>query len=172
MVRIIPGFAYFYFLSLITALGTGFRAPLIIDCGLWLCSLFRIKACFRKHADCLVRKHNAEPGQGAKPRRARPEACICGVTSLDNGITIALRLVPCNCMLQIAQRPQAITRGALQAMRQAYNSRRECKSKRSFHFEYSHVFRKYSCHRPSDHWQTRCRSGNACRHPFPAPCAE
>ncbi len=46
------------------------RASLKIDCDLWLCSLFRIKTCFRKHAYCLVRKHNAEPEQGAKPRRA------------------------------------------------------------------------------------------------------
>ena len=71
------------------------------------------KACFRKHAYCLVRKHNAEPGQGVKPRRARLEACICGVANLGNGITIALRLAPCSYTLQVTQRPQAIFRGAL-----------------------------------------------------------
>jgi len=80
------------------------RAPLLIACTLWLNTLFRIKACFRKHAYCLVRKHNAESGQGVKPRRARPEASICCVSSLDKGITIMLRLAPYSYRLQITQR--------------------------------------------------------------------
>jgi len=42
------------------------RVPLKIDCGLWLYTLSRIKACFREHAYCLMRKYNAEPGQGVK----------------------------------------------------------------------------------------------------------
>jgi len=61
----------------------------------------------------LVRKHNAEPGQRAKPRRAIPETCIYVVATLDNGITIVLRAAPSGCMLQGSQRPQAIFRGAL-----------------------------------------------------------
>jgi len=70
----------------IATINFGYRAALLIACVLWLYALFRIKACFRKHAYCLVRKHNAESGQGVRPRRARPEACICGITTPGNGI--------------------------------------------------------------------------------------
>jgi len=51
-----------------------------------------------------VKKRNAEPEQGTKPRRARSEACICCVANSGNGITITLWLAPCSYMLQIMQR--------------------------------------------------------------------
>jgi len=34
----------------------------------------------------MVNKHNAESELAEKPRRARPEACICSVANLGNGI--------------------------------------------------------------------------------------
>jgi len=52
----------------------------------------------------ISRKCNAESEPGVKPRRARPEACICRVVNLENGITILLRLTPCRDMLQLTQR--------------------------------------------------------------------
>jgi hypothetical protein len=52
----------------------------------------------------LSKKRNAESGLVAKPGRARPEACICCVVSLENGITILLRLTPCSYTLQVTQR--------------------------------------------------------------------
>jgi hypothetical protein len=63
----------------------------------------------------LSKKCNAESEPGVKPRRARSEACICDVVSLDNGITIVLRLTPCSYRLQVTQRTQAINRGALKS---------------------------------------------------------
>ncbi len=58
------------------------RAPLLIACGLWRTDESRIKASFRRHAGCTSRNGNAEPGLVCKPRRARPEAHICGVANL------------------------------------------------------------------------------------------
>jgi len=71
---------------------------------LWLYTRLRIKARFWSHAQCISKKCNAESELGVKPRRARPEACICRVVNLENGITILLRLTPCSYMLQVAQR--------------------------------------------------------------------
>jgi len=61
----------------------------------------------------MLSKTGLDPEQGAKPRRASPEACIYVVATLGNGITIALRAAPSSYMLQGSQRTQAIFRGAL-----------------------------------------------------------
>jgi len=56
----------------------------------------------------LVRKRNAEPGQGSiyshEFRGGQPEACICCVSSLENEAVIMLRIAPCRYMLQVTQR--------------------------------------------------------------------
>jgi hypothetical protein len=52
----------------------------------------------------LLKSRNAECGPAGKPRRARPEAHICGVALLAKGDGHSLRSAPCICTLQVAQR--------------------------------------------------------------------
>jgi len=66
----------------------GFKAPLLVDCCLWLNVCFRIEADIRRNAYCLSRRSNAESGADIKPRRACPEAHTYGVALLENGTTI------------------------------------------------------------------------------------